>query len=172
MKIAITKGLRDDLITIDRAAGGTVTTRFAKKGPIPHDAVHFFVEDGLGLKNGFWGLVAQGRHPEDLAELAKAHGHPSASRATRPDAAIVELLQAERLVECFEAELWGGEAEVETFVAIARTACEASHVELPALTGTNLMQVRETIALFGAQWRPAGEGYVAHLEWQMHARQG
>ncbi|MEJ2410561.1 MAG: hypothetical protein P8Y48_14945 [Novosphingobium sp.] len=40
--------------------------------------------------------------------ITKACGHASASRAQVPDPAIVELPQAERPVECFEADFWAG----------------------------------------------------------------
>ncbi|WP_305016849.1 isocitrate lyase/phosphoenolpyruvate mutase family protein [Mycobacterium tuberculosis] len=42
-------------------------TTFPKKGFIPHDAVHVFVERELGLKDAFWGMVKAGRHPEEIA---------------------------------------------------------------------------------------------------------
>ena len=58
------------------------------------------------MANAFWGRIAAGAHPEDLAAISRAGGHASAKRAARPETDVVELVQAERLVECFEAELW------------------------------------------------------------------
>src|SRR3954453_22084071 len=108
MQITITKGERGDRIDAIRADGSSVTTTFPHKGPIPHDAVHFYVESELGLDRGFWGMVASGKHPEEVQDIAKAGGHASASRGRAPDADIIELIQAERAVECFEADLWSG----------------------------------------------------------------
>mgnify|MGYP000252186270 CR=1 FL=1 len=99
MQITITKGQAEDRIAIVLANGRQLDSTFPKKGFIPHDAVHLFVERELGLKNAFWGMVASGSHPEEIAGIAKAAGHASASRNTVPDGSIVELLQAERLVE-------------------------------------------------------------------------
>lgn len=168
MLIEITKGHRDDAIRIVRADGSMAATRFPKKGPVPHDAVHWFVERALGLNDGFWGKIAAGAHPEELAALAKAAGHASASRAGDPDASIVELLQAERLVECFEAELWSmadGAGDDAGLIAMAETACAASRVSLPALSPATIAAVREPLGTFSAQWCAAAPGYVAVLGW-------
>ena len=128
--------------------------------------MHYFVERELGLTRGFWGLVAVGRHPEELQELAKAAGHASARRAGVPDASIVELLQAERLVECFEAELWSGGADDAALLDLAATACAASHVPLPPIASGALARARGGLADFARVWRAAGEGHVARFEWK------
>ncbi|WP_067733960.1 hypothetical protein [Novosphingobium naphthalenivorans] len=165
MEIAIRKGARDDRIEILREDGSSVVTRFPKKGPVPHDAVHYFVEQGLGLTQGFWGMVADGRHPEDLAELANEHGHASASRAVVPGMAIVQLLQAERLVECFEADLWVGGGDDQALLALAATACASSYVPLPQIAEDALMEIRDSLSQFACNWMDANEGHVARLSW-------
>lgn len=165
MKIAITKGRGADFIVVVRADGSRVETSFPHKGPVPHDAVHWFVEHALGLKGGFWGKIAAGAHPEALLEIAKAAGHASAKRMGDPDASIVELLQAERLVECFEAELWSMASDDESLIAMAQTACEASRVPLPALNPAILASVRDPLRTFAAAWSAAPQGHVAVLDW-------
>ena len=101
MRIAITKGASGDRIAVTRPDGSRADFGFPRKGPYPHDAFHFFVERELGLTRGFWGLIASGMAPDAVQELASAGGHASAKRAGTPDPAIIELVQAERLVECF-----------------------------------------------------------------------
>ena len=165
MQITFTKGQTEDRITAIRADGSHAETRFPKKGPVPHDAVHLFVERGFALGNGFWGMVAAGHHPEELGALAKAAGHASASRAEVPDASIVQLLQAERLVECFEADLWSGGGDDATFLDIARTACGYSHVPMPLLADGALAQVRAELAAFAQSWIAAPVGHTAALSW-------
>lgn len=167
MQITITKGRSEDTIALVRGDGSTAATRFPKKGPVPHDAVHWFVERGLGLKNGFWGLVAAGHHPEAIAEIAKAAGHASAKRAGIPDAIIVEALQAERIVECFEADLWspGAAFDEAGFLAIAETACGYSHVPLPAIGPGALAAVRNDLHAFAQDWIAAPEGHIARFAW-------
>ena len=165
LTITITKGQRDDHIAIVRADDTTAQTRFPHKGPVPHDAVHYFTERGLDLPGAFWGLTAQGRHPEEIAALAKAQGHASAARAQVPGADIVQLLQAERLVECFEAQLWAQAAPDSAFLDVARVACESSHVPLPPVTFDQCRAVMGEIFDFAKSWMAAPVGHVATLEW-------
>jgi len=165
MRIAITKGDTDDLVAIRREDGSYAQARVPKKGPVPHDAVHYFVETGLNLAHGFWGHVAQGLHPDELVELAKAGGHASASRAEVPDAAIVELVQAERLVESFEADLWSGGGEEDDILAMARAGCATAHVALPSLAGGTVEAVRSSLMQFACDWIDAPVGHVVQLRW-------
>ena len=166
MRITITKGHDDDGITGIRDDGSRFASRFPKKGPLPHDAVHLFVEQELGLSGAFWGLIAGGYHPDEIAAIAHAAGHASASRARVPEAHIVELLQAERIVECFEADQWsGGSGDPALLIDIAATACADSFVPLPAFGPAEVAAVRARIARFAAEWLPAAQGYVASLDW-------
>jgi hypothetical protein len=166
MRIEITKRQSHDRIRVTRSDGSVAETTFPKKGPVPHDAVHWFVERELGLTHGFWGMVAAGRHPEEIGAIAKAAGHASASRAEVPDAAIVELLQAERLVECFEADLWGGGSNAADFLALAETACETSHVPLPQFKCQNIESVRDALGQFARTWIAAPDGHQVSLDWE------
>lgn len=167
MEIMITKGQVEDRIVMSHPDGRRMETHFPKKGPIPHDAVHWYVERGLGLTGAFWGMVAQGHHPEEIAGIAKAAGHASAARNAVPEPAIVELLQAERLVECFEADQWsGGSGAAEDFVAMAVVACNSSHVPLPALDAAQVGTIRDQISQFARTWMAAPVGHTARFEWE------
>lgn len=167
MEITITKGQSEDRIVMVHDDGQRMETTFPKKGFIPHDAVHLFVERELGLKQAFWGMVSAGRHPEEIAGIAKAAGHASASRNSVPDASIVQLLQAERIVECFEADLWSGSAgAAEDLIAMAEVACGTSHVALPALGVAEVEAIRVHIKAFAAEWTAAAQGHVARFDWE------
>lgn len=167
MEITITKGQAEDRIAIVHADGRRMDTSFPKKGFIPHDAVHLFVERELGLSGAFWGMVGSGRHPEELAGIAKAAGHASASRNTVPDASIVELLQAERLVECFEADQWSGSSGAAAdLIAMAEVACAASHVALPAIDADQVQAIRTAISSFAKDWMAAPLGYAVSFNWE------
>lgn len=153
MRVEITKGDRFDTIAIRRDDGSAAETRFPKKGPLPHDGIHYIVEDVLGLSDAFWGKVAGGRHPEDIQDLAKAAGHASAKRAQPPGPDIVELLQAERLVECVEARAWDAEpGDPQTFISVAEAACHASHVSPPPLNVRVIAQLDDRVAALSAEW--------------------
>ena len=168
MQITFTKGQREDRIAIVRDDGNRADTQFPHKGPVPHDAVHLFVEAGLGLSQGFWGMVGGGLHPEELLEIAKTAGHASAKRAGIPGANIVELLQAERLVEVFEADLWSGSSEGEdALLDLGRTACSYSHVPLPKVEAGAVKTIQLAIADFACSWAAAPTGHVADFCWPL-----
>lgn len=167
MRITITKGRSDDLIAGIRDDGSRFGTRFSKKGPVPHDAVHVIVEQALGLRNAFWGMVAGGYHPDEIAAIAHAAGHASAARAQVPEAHIVELLQAERIVECFEADLWsGGMGDPAALIDLSRMACDDSFVLLPAMDANGVEAIRQRLAPFAASWMAAGAGHTASFDWR------
>lgn len=155
--VAITKGAKADIIDIRRPAGAVRFT-FPKKGPIPHDCVHLIVEQALAFRRGFWGMVAAGVDPGEIQEIAKAAGHASAKRAQIPDQSIIELLQAERIVECFESDLWGPPADCATFRSVADAGCSASFVPTPTLSDDIILAIREQIARFAKEWIAAPIG--------------
>ena len=47
MRVTIFKGQTDDRIEVRRDDGSVAESRFPKKGPVPHDAVHWIVEETL-----------------------------------------------------------------------------------------------------------------------------
>lgn len=165
MQITITKGASADHIAVERADGSRAAFGFPKKGPYPHDAFHFFIERELKLQTGFWGLVASGMEPEAVQAMAAAGGHASAKRAAEPDPAIVPLLQAERLVECFEAASWSGGADDAMIMAMAEPAWAGSHVSPPTGVPEKLGLIRSALDAFLDQWRDAPEYAAFALEW-------
>lgn len=156
--VAITKGAKSDAIEIRRPLREAVQFTFPKKGPIPHDGVHLIVEQALRIRRGFWGMVAAGVDPAEIQEIAKAAGHASAKRAQTPDSSIVELLQAERIVECFEADFWGAPADCDTFRSVAAAACAQSFVPTPPLDDETIFAIRRQVADFAREWTAAAVG--------------
>lgn len=165
MQITITKGTAGDLIEAMRSDGTSVRTHFPKKGPLPHDAVHYVVESELGIAEGFWGMVAAGRHPEEIQDVAKAAGHASVSRARTPDPAIIPIVQAERIVECFEADLWGGGSDSDTFRALVEAGCEQSLVPVLSIDDQTIARVRRRLAELRDRWATLPVGGNCSLEW-------
>ena len=164
MQIRIIKGKIDDEIHITRDDGSLAQTRFPKKGPFPHDLVHVAVEDTLGFRNAFWGHIAGGRHPEEIAALASSLGHASAAKAHIPDPSIIELIQAERLVECFEAEIWGGQATLEDLQSVADAAFSASLVPRVELSPESVAVIRARLSDLRSEWNalPTGGTLICH----------
>lgn len=166
MRITLTKGARADHIAIERSDATHAAFTFPKKGPVPHDAFHYFVERGFGMKDGFWGLVARGMDPADVGRMAAEAGHASSKRARVPGAHIVPLLQAERLVECFEAESWAGGADDEGIMAMAEPGWRASHVPAPQGVRQKLGAIRKAIAGFAQNWKTMDLGGSLTLIWE------
>ncbi len=151
--VEITKGTREDRVRVTRADGSASTFQFPKKGPLPHDGVHQVVESVMGLRNAFRGRVAAGQSPDAIQQLSHAGGHASAKRAGRPAEEIVEMLQAERLVECLEADAWsGGAGDLATFVEVYAAACAQSLVEPLRMDDAALQALRAGMRELGRQW--------------------
>lgn len=166
MRITITKGEREDRLDMERADGSRASSRFPHKGPIPHDFVHYAVESELGFERGFWGLVESGHRPEDVQNIAKASGHASAKRAQVPAADFVTAIQAERIVEAFEADHWsGGTGDPSGIIHMANAGCEQSLVPLPGLDEPTVTRIRSQIYDFAERWRALGPGEGIALEW-------
>ena len=165
MRIAFTRGAARDTVSIVRSDDSGAAFEFPHKGPTPHDAYHYFVERELGLGHGFWGFVAHGLDPEAVGAMAAAGGHASAKRAREPDPEIVELIQAERLVECFEAESWSGAADDEGIRLMAHAGWAASHVPPLTLDSAAIGAIRAGIAGFARQWAALPLGGTLTLDW-------
>lgn len=167
MNIRITKGSVQDQITVLRPDGSSVQSSFPHKGPFPHDAMHFIVETQLSFQSAFWGRVFGGVDPDQVGAIAKSGGHHSSVRSEQPDAGIVQLLQAERLVECFEAELWSEPAEIATLRSVLSAACAQSRIEVPKLGDDDIRAIRETLSRLHTQWRQLAEGESLTLCWDI-----
>lgn len=165
MKADFIKGKTEDQIFI-RGPGQVVEElRFPKKGVIPHDAVHLIVEQELHIKTGFWGQIAAGARPGEVADKARNGGHASAKRPGNPKPEILELVQAERVVECFEAEMWSGPASHEVFLDVLDAACAQSRVPPPRVTPEQIERVRAALAAVRDQWMPLPIGGSISLDW-------
>lgn len=166
MEITLTKGRTSDRVAFRRDDGSADSFDFPKKGPTPHDAYHYFVERELGMARGFWGMVASGIEPAAIQQLAADAGHASAKRARSPDASIVELLQAERLVECFEAESWSGGSDDEGIMAMAEPGWVASHVPAPSDVRNRIPAIRTQLRAFEERWKELALGESIELIWE------
>lgn len=165
MKITITKGSDRDWIEAHRPDGTVMKTTFPKKGRFPHDAVHLIVESELVYRFGFWGRVFDGATPQQVAASAKSGGHASAKRSNHPIGDVVELVVAERLVECFEAELSSHPTDLETFRSILAAGCAESNVPAPGLSDEQIGSIRDGLTGMKIQWRASPSGGSLEFWW-------
>jgi hypothetical protein len=170
MRITLTKGDIEDRLHIERADGSRASTVFPHKGPSPHDFVHYAVESELGFDRGFWGLVESGHHPEEVGKMAKASGHPSAKRAEVPAEHFVPAIQAERVVEAFEADHWsGGTGDPAGLISMAAGGCEQSLVPMPPMDEAAVRRIRSRIEDFASRWSALARGESIVLQWGAQA---
>lgn len=170
MRITITKGEKEDHLDMERSDGSRASTLFPHKGPIPHDFVHYAVESELGFDRGFWGLIASGHDPEEVQELAKTAGHASARRAQVPAEDFVPAIQAERIVEAFEADHWsGGAGDPAGVIYMVEAGCEQSLVAAPPMDDSAVARIRSRLADFAGKWAALKPGEAIVLEWPAQA---
>jgi hypothetical protein len=134
MKLNFTKrdGKFDDLL-IERSGEPAATMKCPKQGIIPHDMVHFAVESTLA-QGGFLALVADGRE----ASFTTTGGDAEEA--------------VERLVENFQAEMWGGRVSAEDLIGSYEQSCAArGHAAVP-VSAADVEKIRTRLDELTAQW--------------------
>lgn len=139
-----------DLLTCVRPDGSTTTAPLRRQGILPHEAIHFVVEGTLHWHDAFFGNVARGETIEKVADrLHGRNGHW---------AKITQAHQTEALVECFEADQWGGASDPAAFAEKLVLACRRRGTTPPDVNIEELERVRLALREFGAAWRPLPPG--------------
>ncbi|MBD1845770.1 hypothetical protein H6F89_20645 [Cyanobacteria bacterium FACHB-63] len=158
MRIQFTKqsGKYDRMKCI-RIDGTATSCTMPKQGILPHDFVHYVVEDTLDLCQGFWGILAIGvgfpdaEPPWDAAEF------------NLPD--LTQALQTESLVEYFQAEMWNSFHVSENFAEILQVTCQARNVPAPEnISLDQLEQVQSRLQYFTQQWQQLAIGETLEVE--------
>ncbi len=153
MLVRFTKNAPDaaiDLLACVRPDGSTTQGAMPRQGILPHDAFHFVVESALGWRDAFFGQIAQGASLDHLA--VKLH-NPQIDWSKN-----IQALQSESLVECLQAEQWGGAADPATFAETLVVTCRHRSVPPPDITADELEALRTALREFGAAWRPLAAG--------------
>lgn len=139
-----------DALACVRPNGSTTQGAMARQGILPHEAFHFVVETVLSWHDAFFGYVARG---ESLVESA-ARFHDQNRAWTKN----TQGLQSEALIECLQAEQWGGAADPATFAEKLILNCRRHGVVPPDITSEEIDKIRVALREFGAAWRPLGAG--------------
>jgi len=146
MRLTFTKreGKYDDLL-IERERREPEKIQCPKQGIIPHDMVHYGVESVLSHR-GFLTLVAEG----EAAVFETAGGESE-------DA-------VERLVEAFQAEMWGGRVPADELLDAYRLGCEArGHGAVP-VSADDVEAVRTRLDELTVKWNAVPIGGSIPLE--------
>ena len=153
MLVRFTKGpaaATSDQLTCIRPDGRSTQCDLPRQGILPHEAFHFVIESTLGWHDALFGELARGGTLE--AVTARLHGRQI--EWTKD----VQGRQTEALVECLEAEQWGGASDPVTFVEKLVVACRRRGSPPPDVTPEEIDLVRVRLREFGAAWRPLGPG--------------
>ena len=116
-------------------------------GPmLPHDLVHYVVEDELGFEFGFWGLVAAGAKLQSV----QAYRARNPRRIAHPDDPLVaahvdDLLAAEGLVAAF-------------------SALPGTHPD-PELEPARIERIRTRMGQLNERWQATAPGDTLRLSW-------
>ena len=140
-------GAAADTLTCIRADGSITTGDMPRQGVLPHAAICYVVESTLGWRDAFFGSIARG-------EKLK----PQRKKTRRGENLCEQGQQADALVECLEAGLWGGVSEPAAFEKSLRNACHQRTVPPPKFAGKELEALRTALREFGAAWRPLNPG--------------
>ena len=133
MDVTFTKtGKKQNWINVTKSDGSKDSFPWPEHPGLPHDAIHLVVEQVFRLRNGFWGLFAQG---VDLMTLNKAVDRARTGIKVKDLAGrdTTELYQAEALVACFGNEmLWSGPKVPQERRETLAEGCEKWGVPFPA----------------------------------------
>ncbi len=113
---------------------------------LPHDLVHYVVEDELGLKFGFWGLLSAGAR----LQAVQAYGARDPRRIPP---------QGDPLVAAHIDDLLAAEGYVAAFSGLPGTERE------PELEPGRTERIRARMAELNEQWQTIGPGEVLRLRW-------
>ncbi|HYJ53192.1 MAG TPA: hypothetical protein VEW04_08460 [Allosphingosinicella sp.] len=134
MRLIFTKrgGKYDDLV-IEREGQDPEKISCPKQGIIPHDMVHYAVESMLA-HSGFLSLVAQGQS----AGFTTAGGEAEEA--------------VERLVENFQAEMWGGRVAAAELIGSYEHACGARGHPAAPVSVADVENIRARLDDLTARW--------------------
>lgn len=157
MKLIATKNTKDnaryDRLAFVRRDGTRCEIDMPRQGILPHDLVHYVVEDGLALGDGFLTLIAQGANALFVMEQT----HDKANRDPGPGA-----IHAEILVEALQTQLWSGAFDPDAFAYGIEMAAVARGIAPPAAPAQGPALYAQALAL-NRQWSAVAPGGVLEL---------
>jgi hypothetical protein len=161
MLVRFTKGplsARSDTLTCTRPDGTVSETEMLRQGILPHEAFHFVVETVLGPLEAFFGRIAAG---ETLAEVTACF-HATEKKFSLHD---TPGRQIEALIDCLQADQWGGASDPKAFTKALAQASRKRHVSPLKIESERLTAIRIALRGFGAEWRPLAAGKSLDRQW-------
>jgi hypothetical protein len=147
MKLTATKAGKSDKLDnllCTRIDGTQTSVKMPRQGILPHDLIHYVVENTLGYRHGFLGEVAKGA----AIDFAMQMSHDVAQTAPSP-----ELTHAEAIVESLQAQLWSGAFDAAMFDEGVRSACLVRDCAPPVLADGAGQQLYDAVMALGQRWQ-------------------
>ena len=166
MKISVTKTADRPEIVALRDDGVSVMLRTPdRKFSLPHDLMHLIVENGLSLKCGFWGSIADGAKFSSL-QIVGGRQRPKANERSEEllKANQKSLSDAEMIVGAFQTVLHEGlEPPIDQLAHMLRGG--GFNIDDGALR-----QTWGELLTFRDQWEALEKDATLNLEWISHRR--
>src|ERR1700761_4987528 len=134
---------RSDRLRFLREDGSACEIDMPRQGILPHDLLHYVVEQGLHLKGGFLSLVAQGAEARFAMEIT----HSPERKASEESA-----VQAEALVEALQTQLWSGAFDPEAFNYGVETASQVRGIGALRLSAAEGQRLFDSARTLHQQW--------------------
>ena len=146
MQLIFTKGPgKTDRLDVVRADGAVETIECPKQRIIPHDMVHYAVEQVM-VRRGF---------------LRRVQAGEPAAFTMRPEA---ESDAVERLVEVFQGDAWSGSGSpAAEMIELYRVTCDARSCPMLPVTETDIVEVKSGMAALTEQWEAVAVGQTLRL---------
>jgi hypothetical protein len=139
-----------DAVELHRGDGCVERLENPKQGLAPHDMIHVLVEQTLGLRQGFIGMVLSGL-PMAMTDQPRE----------RENAGLygTEAKQSESLVECVQAAVWDSTpVSAEYFREQLRITCAMREIPAPVLDDEAVTLLVDRVRLASQEWRELAAG--------------
>ena len=139
-----------DALELHRGDGRIERLENPKQGLAPHDMIHVLVEQTLGFRQGFIGMVLSGL-PMAMTDQPRE----------RENAGLygIEAKQSESLVECVQAALWESTPVLANdFRAQLRITCTMRDVPAPRLADETIARLIDGVRRASDAWRTLAAG--------------
>jgi hypothetical protein len=138
-------------VYVTRDDGSELDWSWPSGGGLPHDLAHYVVESGLGMRFGFWGLVADG---VDFSSYGKPRGLEGRD--------VTELNQAEGAVAAATIRLTVPEVDAAAYLV---ECCEKASTPVPDIDAAMLDRLTEACRQADERWRALAPGESLTVEW-------
>ena len=149
--------IRDDGVTY-HLADGPVT------GRLPHDLVHFSVEDELGIADGIWGAIAGGVVFSSMTHVSGRRPPHAAERSTTLMRAHRDGLQRAELIGGFVDRVAGGEAGIGSMPEYFATLTNAG------FDPDDVLRAVDRVRAEARRWAGSPVGAELTYNWPAHRR--